>query len=60
MTKHTDSLVMRYRKSISSYQVRSSLGIGTVKPDLIAIEIFAFPSKSSVNKNDSDLTIAIP
>ena len=27
----------------------------TVEPDLIATEMLAFPSKSSVNKNDSDL-----
>ena len=32
----------------------------TVEPDLIATEMLAFPSKSSTNKNDSDLTIAIP
>ena len=31
-----------------------------VKPDLIATEMLAFPSKSSRNKNDSYLTIAIP
>ena len=30
-----------------------------VKPDLIATEMLAFPSKSSRNKNDSYLTIAI-
>ena len=32
----------------------------TVEPDLIATELLAFPSKSSGNKNDRDLTIAIP
>ena len=31
----------------------------TVGPDLIATEILAFPSKSSRNKNDSDLMIVI-
>ena len=30
----------------------------SVEPDLLATEILAFPSKSSRNKNDSDLTIA--
>ena len=32
----------------------------TVKQDLIATEMLASPSKSSRNKNDSDLTMAIP
>ena len=32
----------------------------TVEPDMIATKILAFPSKSSRNKNDSDLIIAIP
>ena len=32
--------------------------MSTVEPDLIAAEMF--PSKSSRNKNDSDLMIAIP
>ena len=31
----------------------------TVEPDLIVTEMLAFPSKSSRNKNDSDLMIAI-
>ena len=31
----------------------------TVEPDLIATGMFVLPSKSSRNKNDSDLTIAI-
>ena len=31
----------------------------TVKPDLIATEMLAFPSNSSRNKHDSDLTIGI-
>ena len=29
--------------------------VSTVEPDLIATEMLAFPSKSSRNKNDSDL-----
>ena len=32
----------------------------TVEPDLIATEMLVFLSKSSRNKNDSHLTIAIP
>ena len=32
----------------------------TVETDLIATEMLAFPSKPSRNKNDSNLTIAIP
>ena len=34
--------------------------MSTVEPDFIATEMLAFPSKSSRNKNESDLTIAIP
>ena len=34
--------------------------VSSVQPDLIATEMAAFPLKSSRNKNDSDLTIAIP
>ena len=33
--------------------------IATVEPDLIAAEMLVFPSKSSRNKNDSDLAIMI-
>ena len=32
----------------------------TVELDLIVTEMLAFPLKSSINKNDSDLMIAIP
>ena len=32
----------------------------TVEPDLIATEMLVFPLKSAWNKNDRDLTIAIP
>ena len=38
-------------------QARNS---ATVEPGLIATEISAFPSKSSRNKNDSDLMIVMP
>ena len=33
--------------------------VDTVEPDLIATEMLAFPSKSSGNKNGSDLMIVI-
>ena len=32
----------------------------TAEPDLITVKNLAFPSKSSRNKNDSNLMIAIP
>ena len=52
---------MCYRVSITNGPLMScTRAMITVEPDLIAIEIIAFPSKSSRNKNDSDLTIVIP
>ena len=44
---------------IFNFQV-SLLIMNTAEPDLTATEMFAFPSKSSRNKNDSDPMIAIP
>ena len=38
----------------------SSIKGYTVELDLIGMKMSAFPSKSFRNKNDSDLTIAIP
>ena len=32
----------------------------TVEPDLVATEMLVFASESSRNKNDNDVTIAIP
>ena len=42
------------------YYHRFSMLQTTVEPDLIVTEMLTFPSKSSRNKNDCDLMIAIP